>query len=237
MRQIEDNADRRQKAWCIHCGGWITQLKTNKDHAPSKVLLDKPFPENLPLMKVCQPCNQGFAEDEEYVGAFLGAVLAGSTEPEKQVVDRAATTFRSNPALRGRVERAKRTYMTHGGDERVYWVPEEDRVRNVILKNARGHAYFEISEPMLEEPTHIWFRPLLSMKPSERDEFEEVGWPSGLLPEVGSRMMTRVMTFEDLDDGWVVVQDDVYRYAVRQEGRMLVRIVMREYLAAEVFWD
>ena len=49
-------------------------------------------------------------------------------------------------------------------------------------------------------------------------------------------MMTRVMTGQDLCDGWVVVQDDVYRYGVAQCGVMLVRSVLFEYLATEVYW-
>ena len=59
---------------------------------------------------------------------------------------------------------------------------------------------------------------------------------AGVLPEVGSRMMTRVMTGQDLADGWVVAQDGVYRYAVAQAGTLLVRTVLFEYLATEVYW-
>jgi hypothetical protein len=55
-------------------------------------------------------------------------------------------------------------------------------------------------------------------------------------PEVGSRMMTRVMTGQDLSDGWVIVQQGVYRYAIVQEGVMFVKMVLFEYLAAQVFW-
>ena len=50
-------------------------------------------------------------------------------------------------------------------------------------------------------------------------------------------MMTRVLTGHDLVDGWVVVQDGSSRYSVVQEGRILVRSVIAEYLATEVFWD
>ena len=38
--------------------------------------------------------------------------------------------------------------------------------------------------------------------------------------------------------GWVEVQPGTYRYAVHQlPEQVLVRIVLREYLAAEVSWD
>ena len=58
------------------------------------------------------------------------------------------------------------------------------------------------------------------------------GWP-----EVGSRMMTRLLTGKDLAGGWVVVQNGVYRYAVMDAGPMLVRMILGEYLAAEVRWN
>ena len=49
-------------------------------------------------------------------------------------------------------------------------------------------------------------------------------------------MMTRVLTGQDLDGPWVIVQDGVYRYAVSQTGGVLVRSILYDYLATEVFW-
>jgi hypothetical protein len=48
--------------------------------------------------------------------------------------------------------------------------------------------------------------------------------------------MTRIITGQDLAGSWVTVQRGVYRYAVCQAGTMLVRTVLAEYLATEVFW-
>lgn len=106
-------------------------------------------------MKVCQPCNSSFAEDEEYLGAFLGAVLAGSADPAAQVEKRAARTFESNPGLRSRVEKSKQVDRNLLGEETTTWMPENDRIENVVVKNARGHAYYEITEPMLEKPSRV----------------------------------------------------------------------------------
>ena len=50
-------------------------------------------------------------------------------------------------------------------------------------------------------------------------------------------MMQR-MVVGDLDQGWVTVQKDVYRYRVVQRpGETLVRSVIHEYLATEVSWS
>ena len=237
MKQVEDTADQRNKSWCIHCGSAIWTVLANRDHAPSKILLDEPLPANVPLMRVCQPCNSGFAEDEEYTAAFIGAVLSGSTLPEAQVVERSERIFRGNSPLRARVEKSKKVELDLFDGEKLSWVPEIERIRRIVLKNARGHAYFELGEPMIGAPLSVWFGPLAVLDERQLQVFEDVTWPNGTWPEVGSRLMTRFCTGEDLDDGWIIVQEGVYRYSVKQSGGLVVRIVMREYLGAEIRWE
>lgn len=105
-----------------------------------------------------------------------------------------------------------------------------------MVKNARGHIYYELGQPALGEPTDVVVVPLINLSDGQRSEFLTAdlgpGWP-----EVGSRMMTRLLTGQDLDDGWVVVQEGVYRYFAVENGGFLVRIILREYLAAEVTWQ
>ena len=74
------------------------------------------------------------------------------------------------------------------------------------------------------------------MTVGEREEFESAAGQLASWPEVDSRMMTRILTGHDLRDGWVIVQDVVYRIQVEQCGVMLVRTVLFEYLATEVYW-
>ncbi len=135
--------------------------------------------------------------------------------------------------MRQRVERFRRVSDQPGGA--VTWMPELEPVRAVILKNARGHAMFEYGEPMRDEPASVAAVPLVQLTDEQRADFENVA--IDVWPEVGSRMMTRIATGQDLADGWVIVQPGIYRYAVTQDGLMTVRIVMFEYLAAEVRWD
>nr|WP_295784125.1 hypothetical protein [Rhodoferax sp.] len=235
VQEIKDFSDERQKAWCIHCGATIATVKTNRDHVPTKSLLDRPFPPDLPQVRVCRQCNTGFSLDEEYFVAFLSCVLAGSTVTQTQTNPWIRRALSGSPALIARLDSARRTIETSSGEEKVVGQPEAERINRVVLKNARGHAFFEFGEPMLTEPVHVWATPLVSLSDQQRVDFENVtasGWP-----EVGSRMMTRLLSGVDMDDGWVVVQDDVYRYTVLQEGTLLVRSVIRNYLATEVFWD
>lgn len=232
---IEDYSDKRHKSWCIHCGTYIAETAVNEDHVPSRCLLEKPYPANLPKVIVCTKCNSGFSLDEEYVSALLGAVLAGSTDPEHQVLPRAARIFRRSPRLRARIEAAKRTSNDGRAPAQVEWTPEQDRVRTVVLKNARGHAYFELGEPMLDAPASALFVPLHAMSDAQRVEFETID-QAQVLPEVGSRMLARVFDDQDMQNGWVIVQEGVYRYAVMHGDGVCVRSVIHEYLATEVFW-
>jgi hypothetical protein len=184
---------------------------------------------------VCKKCNSGFSLDEEYFITFLSCVLSGSTAPEAQANPKIQRALARNPALVARLDAAKQASTTHSGEEKIIWQPESERINRIAVKNARGHAFFEFGEPMLRELNYVWAMPLALLTDQQRSEFEEVaasGWP-----EVGSRMMTRIASGADLDQGWVVVQDDVYRYAVIQEGTLMVRSVIRNYLATEVYWD
>lgn len=236
MNAIEGFTDERNKTWCIHCGKWIAGLEVTRDHVPSRSLLRKPYPPHIPWVAVCQPCNGGFSLDEEYLSAFLGCVLAGSTVPDRQSDSRVSRILSRSERLRAQLEKVKTEYTTCAGETRFLWSPEQARIERVILKNARGHAFFELGEPIMTEPAHIRALPLEYLTNEQRDEFENVD-PGDFWPEVGSRMMTRSLKGEDLLDGWVIVQDGVYRYSAVQNGAMLVRSVMAEYLATEVYWS
>ncbi|MGS4985694.1 hypothetical protein SAMN05444149_107143 [Pseudosulfitobacter pseudonitzschiae] len=238
MDRIEEFVDERQQAWCIHCSRWLAGLETNEDHVPTKSFLSKPRPHNLPSVTICRECNNGFSRDEQYAVTFLSCVLSGTTEPDRQQNASAARALAKSARFRAMIDRAKTEYQTLGGETRVVWQPDVERINRVIIKNARGHAYFEYGEPLMETPSHVWAAPLGTMSASDHADFESVNNCQELaaLPEVGSRMMTRVFTGQDLDDGWVVVQDGAYRYAVHQTGVLRVRSVWWEYLATEVKW-
>lgn len=236
MRNIKEFSDDRQKAWCLHCARTLAERTCNRDHVPTKSLLRHPYPKNLPVIEICSDCNSSFARDEEYFVAFLSAALSGSTDPDKQLHPRAARIFEAQSSLRARIEKSAQRYTTLGGEEKVHWMPDNRRIERVVLKNARGHAFYEFGEPMLEQPKHVWATPLIALTNEEREEFSSMPL-TGCWPEVGSRMMTRTMTGEDMDGSWVCVQDGVYSYGVSQVGTMLVRSIIFDYLATEVYWD
>lgn len=232
---IQDFSDERLKGWCVHCGSHLDATSSNLDHAPSKSFLLEPYPVNLPMIRVCTDCNSGHSLDEEYLSTFLACVISGTTDPDRQTNSRVARTLRHSPKLRARIDASRTETDDAGGTRELIWNPEWERVIRVVIKNARGHAFYEFGEPMLEEPVSVAVQPLVRLTNEERMTFESAvgyGWP-----EVGSRMMTRLLTGQDMDGAWVVVQKGAYRYMVEQTGGLFVRTVLSEYLATEVIWD
>ena len=216
----------------------IGGVDTSEDHVPSRALLMKPHPANLPVVRICSTCNKGFSADEEYLFLFLRCVLAGTTDPDEHNDARVARALRRHKKLRARIERSKSDYPTMGGGILRVWRPETERVNSVVIKNARGHVFYEYGEPMLTEPENVWICPLEYMSEAERESFEnDDAHMLTVWPEMGSRMMTRIMTGQDLSGGWVVVQEGVYRYSLNQCGTIRVRSILHEYLATEVYWS
>ena len=114
-----------------------------------------------------------------------------------------------------------------------------DRVRNVVVKLARGHLDYELSIQEWDEPDVIEITPFPLMNQEQKDFFEcpESG-PEGVWPELGSRAFMRMLSSGDkIADGWLDVQDKRYRYLVGQTQGNFVHIVLSEYLACRVVWE
>ena len=237
MKQLNDYSDFRNHGLCIHCGEGLHHGSSSRDHVPTRALLDRPYPDNLPTADVCGECNNGFSKDENYLVALIACVVSGSRELSRHEFPVAAGILARSADMKARIERTRRVQLMLWGDLEVAWTIEPDRVANVVVKNARGHAFHELGEPLLFAPGYARISYLHLMSDGQRGLFEQRAAEYDLWPEVGSRMMQRLVT-EDLDRGWVMVQRGVYRYMVVQRpGEVLVRSVIREYLATEVSWS
>ena len=241
MDQLLDYADSRLLNACIYCDG----PAETRDHVPSRCLLERPYPDNLPVVGSCSRCNQSFSKDEEYFVCLIESALCGSTDPDKITRPTVARILRNSPALRARIESAK---SETGG--RIHFATESKRIANVMMKLARGHAAFELGQPCRTEPDHFWCGPLSALSDDERDGFHSAHVQQ-LFGEVGSRGLQRMLvtqiTLRSASDeqsvlpllmnDWVDVQEDLYRYlAIEDVGGLVIRIVVAEYLGCEVAW-
>ena len=80
MRQLNDYSDVRYRGFCIHCGEGLHLGNSSRDHVPTRALLDRPHPDNLPTIDVCRECNNSFSKDENYRVALIACVITGSVE-------------------------------------------------------------------------------------------------------------------------------------------------------------
>lgn len=231
MKQIQDFGDDRNKGWCVYCG----DDGETRDHVPSRVLLDEPYPDELPVLPACAACNGAFSRDEAYLACVIECALTGSVESAKGR-RKVGEMLAKSPALATRLAAGR-----YERDGEKGFNTEPERVRAIVLKLARGHAAFENNEPRTDEPESILFAPFTAMGESVREQFESGASGAGGTapwPEVGSRVMTRLISGDDLGPGgWIIVQPGMYRYRVDWTDGFRVQIVIREYLAAEVVWE
>lgn len=241
MDQLHNYADDRLLNGCIYCGG----IADTRDHVPSRCLLEPPYPENLPVVDACTPCNRGFSQDEEYLACLIESVLSGSTDPSQIKRPSIARTFRRSIALRARIENARSEK-----DGQIQFAAETDRVSRVMLKLARGHAAFELSQPCRDAPEHFWCGPLATLTSEQREAFDAAHIQE-LFGEAGSRGLQRMLITQltlQSESGelshlnlvvndWVDVQPDLYRYIAIDDGDgLIIRIVLSEYLGCEAAW-
>lgn len=225
--------DSRHIVNCAYCGGEIE----NRDHVPSKTLLEKPYPNQLPVVGSCIACNEGFSLDEEYVGCFLECTLCGTTDPALIKNSRVSRALKRNTSLRCRIEKSK-TYDLFGN---LLWHPELHRFKNVVIKLAKGHVAYDFW-PKTENPDVVQIAPLSRMTQEQISLFEDESTNClATYPEIGTRAFFRL--FGKTGDsflsasGWNEVQVGNYRYRIDDGEPLVVRIVLREYLTCTVIWD
>lgn len=154
-------------------------------------------------------------------------------DPERVVRPKIVRILQQKPALAERLKQAR----SEGENGETIFAIEQQRVRNVVVKLARGHAAFELGEPQHDDPTHVMFIPIHLLTDDARSHFESSPAPP-IWPEVGSRAMQRMpVTGDNAYSGWIEVQEGQYRYLAVAGGPVMVRFVVGEHLACEVIWD
>jgi hypothetical protein len=195
-------------------------------------LLDKPYPENLAVVFVCEDCNNSLSLDEEYLACFMECVISGSVNPEHIKREKIKRRLLESPALSKLISESMQVFP----DGSIMWSPELDRIQKVIEKLARGHVsvdYYKAPD-VLERPSSIQITPFQEMSREQYDNFNSAHL-GGLWPEVGVRAFER--SAKEGENSWQVVQKDRYRYMVSWQDQIVVRIALSEYLACEVIWE
>jgi len=222
-------SDERLRDLCAYCCG----PPETRDHVPSRVLLDDPMPNDLPVVECCSRCNNGFSRDEEYVAAFIECVVCGSTDPADLSRTKISRALEHSPALVTLIADAE---TTDDAGQRL-WKPDAQRVRNVLEKLARGHAAYELNVLPPDEPS-VKSIPITFLDEDARATFLD-HQETPFFSEVGSRAFVRACKNPEslMLDRWIVVQPGRYEYLVTQANGTIVRMLLSNYLACEVCWD
>ena len=148
MNQVPFHGDVRITEHCAYCAGGTT----TRDHVPSRVLLDEPYPANLPTVPSCIRCNEGASTDEAYAACLIDCALTASTRlPRREKIGRILS---EKPTLAGRL--ARQWKLTADGDAML--AMEGERLRRVVRKLARGHTVFELNEAQYGETGEAYLR-------------------------------------------------------------------------------
>ncbi len=228
---LNNFGDSRMTERCVYCGGF----PDTKEHTPSKVFFDKPYPNDMFVVGACKKCNQGFSLDEEYIACLIECARIGTTSPEKLERETVSKILSHSPKLGERIAQG----ITNQNGQTIFAV-EEHRAERVMLKIAQSLALFEANEVFREEPEVFDIFPLHLLNSEKLEYFEE---PVGegqvsVWPEVGSRAMQRLLIADTSvnHNGWVVLQEERFRFRVDVEASISIRMVFSEYLACLIRW-
>jgi len=225
--------DKSAGKGCIYCG----KSADTREHAPSKVFLNEPFPENLPTIPACFECNNSYSADEKYVACILD-VLKSKIYSNCQLCETTVTRIEKDELLKKLIEES--VQVNNG---RVYFDIDESRLVRILVKLARGHAGYEWDYVNFDdEQIKIRYDYLFNLSDDDLHEFNSTT-VSLLWPEVGSRGLLIV---EDLETGdasgiapWNDVQENQYRYQVdnNEQGGVCAKIVIYEFLYCQIDFE
>ena len=225
MKQIRPFSDDRWADFCAFCGA----PPDTRDHVPPKVFLDKPYPENLPVVGACPECNQGASLDEEYIACLLEVAAHGSVDPAAIHRRKIAQIMEAKPTLAARL-----ASLLESSGEFSLSVDDSARLSAVLEKIARALWAFETSETAGMATASVSYAQISQLSAVQLDSFRTVRDPD-LFPEVGSRMMIRAFTGEGsvVPPSWTEVQSGRFSYAI-EIATPRVKMILGDYLAAEV---
>ena len=192
--------DKRILDYCVFCGS----VPNTRDHVPSKVLLDQPYPTNLPVVPSCDKCNNSFSIDEPYLACFIECASCDSVDLEQLTRDKIRKILSEKPKLKNDLVSCRKISFSN----EVLWMPDAVRVENVLLKLAKGHVAYEYSEIMVNKPTSLIFKTVNHATLNELTYFEKLP-KNSVWPEIGSRAFLKNIESNN-SNIWKIVQLNRY---------------------------
>lgn len=226
---MNDYSDTRQLQTCVYCG----KPTRTRDHVPSKVLLDEPYPDNLAVVPSCMECNHGFSSDEEYFACLIEIMSLGTLDLEVIERNKVRRILSAKPKLKMLIQES----ITYTNGSHLI-KPDWKRVESVVLKHAKGLSAYYMNTPIHgDNPSNLFIEPWTQMTEDQIIQFNQP-LVHNKLPEVGSRVCWNLCLIEGIPfSPWIEVQENRFRYQTKADNCIVVRMVFSEYLLCELVWD
>lgn len=229
LRNIGDN---RKIDRCLFCNRYNVEL--TREHTPSKILLDEPLPENLPITYTCKDCNSSFSIDEEYFACILEASKCHSIWLDDLVRFKVRRTLQKNKEL-------YKTIANSFDQETKRFSFDLKRLKHIAIKLAICHLAFEMNEIVNDNPNYFDFFLRDEVNDRKIEDFDTLIEIS-VICEI-SKCYENMIILESSQDtrlfyAWQIVQEGQYRYMCAfSDDKYIVRIVIGEYTFFEMHWD
>jgi len=238
--------DKNTISSCIYCGNYAD----TREHSPSKVFLDKPYPNELPITPSCSACNNSFSHDELSVSMLV--------EVYKTIYNKADFSDKFCKRINKFPNIFYSSYFGIKNSPKSFYT---DKITRVLVKLAIGHSVFELTRCYpadLENcKIEVSYQFLPNMNQIEIDNYNRVE-KMDLFPEIGSRAFAGIATSDEqanymyamevnassgkneksirfLFTDWIDVQEDKYRYiCFHRDIDIVVKIAISEFLYGTV---
>lgn len=232
MIQINPQNDVRYDNICCYCQKPFTDNKT-KDHIPSKVLLDEPYPTNLPIAFCCYDCNQSFSTDEEYFACIIEYLVAGTKNAEMIQREKIRNILNKKKHLKNKIED---NIVDNGGKLTINF--PESLLEKVLKKIIFGHLSYELSNPYIHNPDYIELNTIDNFTELEFQEFISE-CTMDIAPEIGTRAsLTHIVINEKPISTWKIVQKNNYQYKLDvSENEITLKVIIRNKIYLLARWN
>jgi len=247
MHRIKYNRDSYSE--CIYCG----QKADSREHVPSRVFIQKPYPENLSIVPSCSKCNNGYSLDEIFLYLCIEK-LKKCYYPDYEFCDETISRLKKYKNIADEVDSLIKNLENQGLLSINPYTLTDARINNVFEKLALGHAVYELSVGYKSDSwsgkcNSIYYKFLPNLSADEIEEIDSCFiLDNELLPEIGSRIYDKIYIIKaTLEEGrefslclldWVDIQDKAYRYTCYVFGStIIVKIVISEFLYAVITFE
>lgn len=223
--------DKKGNYKCIYC----LNIANSREHIPSKIFLNKKYPEELAVLPACKSCNNSYSNDEQYLACLIDFIqykIENLSDVKRDIIRK---TFVKRPRIKATFEES--IIINKDGSLKSMNI-DISKIENIVLKLAIGHGTYQLSKIFMKSPTQLNYKFLCDLTDEEFKHFNALPIIEKA-PEIGSRLMEELYIINDdvPITLWKNVQENQYRYiAFHSNEGTTVRIVIGEFFFAEVFW-